>query len=296
MTPVHAVEHPDRGDAASPSRRARRPSRTSGTRSVPPSSSGGHFPAVGTSLASGEDHQRARLAVLLGEQRDQRAVRRVGSGRRAARPGRAAGALLPGLQAGGLAAGRGRGEAGAVGQAAGLVGGQVPAREAGRGRLGQRDAPRTVPASCSRVRATSRPYPPTRVRRSAGQVAAGAERGAEVAGQGADVGAARAADGRVDVELVAGRAGGGDGELVDGDRPGGQLRRGARPGQLVGALAADLDRADRRAAPGRCRRSGPATAAVQGLPRRRRRPTRSPVTSPSASSVLVDWPSRIVAS
>src|SRR6202021_630753 len=61
--------------------------------------------------------------------------------------------------------------------------------------------------------------------------------------QGPDVGAARAADDHVDVEEVAVLADGGDGELVDGDRAGGELRGGAGPGELVGALAVHLDRA-----------------------------------------------------
>ena len=131
-----------------------------------------------------------------------------------------------------------------MGQAAGLVGGQVAARESRRGGLGQRDdlepVGQLLQGSRDLKAVTADPGPA-----QAGEVAAGAERGAEVAGQAADVGTARAADGHVDVELVTGRARGRHGELVDGDRPGGQLRRGARPGQPVGALAADLDRADR---------------------------------------------------
>ena len=129
-------------------------------------------------------------------------------------------------------------------QAASLVGGQVATRESGRGGLGQRDdlePPGELLQGSRDLKAVPADTGPAQ----AGEVAAGAERGAKVAGQGADVGAARAAHGHVDVELVTGRAGGRHGELVDGDRPGGQLRRGARPGQPVRALAADLDRADR---------------------------------------------------
>src|SRR6185437_17093375 len=79
-----------------------------------------------------------------------------------------------------------------------------------------------------------------------GQVAAGAKGGTEIAGEGADVRAARAADRGVHVEEVADGADGGDAELVDRHRAGGQLRCLAGPGELVGSLAVDLDRAHAR--------------------------------------------------
>ena len=127
-----------------------------------------------------------------------------------------------------------------------------------------------------------------------GQVAADAEGGAEVAGEGADVGAARAADQRVDVEEVAVGADVGDGELVDGDRAGGQLGGGARAGELVGALAVDLDRADPRRDLGDL--AGQlGDLGVDGVAVKRPAAGRPPVGCPSASSVLVDWPRRIVA-
>ena len=59
-----------------------------------------------------------------------------------------------------------------------------------------------------------------------------------------DVGAARAADAHGDVREVTHGGDVADLELVDGDGAGGQFRRLARAGQLVGALAVDLDRAD----------------------------------------------------
>src|SRR5580700_6112008 len=188
---------------------------------VPPSS-------AETSLASDEDHQRPRLPGLFGEQRDQRAVGREGRGRMV-RVGR----------------GRDGGEPAAVRQAAGLVRGQVPARERGRGGLRQRhdleSLGQLVQGARGRQVVSADPGPA-----QGGQVPAGAERGAQIAGQGPDVRAARAAHGRVDVQqpIPRHRADGRDGELIDGHRARLELGRGTRPGQLVGALAVDLDRAD----------------------------------------------------
>ena len=139
-----------------------------------------------------------------------------------------------------------RGQAAAVGQAAGLVGGQVPARERRRGGLGERHdlepLGQLLQGSRGLQAVAADPGPA-----QAGQVPAGAELGAKITGQGPDVRAARAAHGGVDVEqaTVCGGPDGRDRELVDGHRPGLELRRGTRPGQPVGALAVDLDRADR---------------------------------------------------
>src|SRR4029077_16959095 len=100
-----------------------------------------------------------------------------------------------------------------------------------------------------------------------GQVAAGAQSGAEIACQRPDVGAAGAADGRVDVEQISVTMCPGDRELVDGHRPRLELGRGARPGQPVGALAVDLDRADRgRAAALAGAAGGGALPVVPGSP------------------------------
>ena len=131
-----------------------------------------------------------------------------------------------------------------MGQAASLVLAQVPAREGRRGRLGQRqhlEAPGQLLQGAGIFGAIA--ADPGAAQPD--QVAAGAQGRAEVAGQGPDVGAARAAHGGVEVEQVPVAADIRDRELVDRHRPGRQLGRGARPGQPVGALAVDLDRADR---------------------------------------------------
>jgi hypothetical protein len=78
------------------------------------------------------------------------------------------------------------------------------------------------------------------------QVTAGAKSGAQVAGEGPDIGAACAADRRVNVEQVAVGTQRGDGELVDRDGAGGQIRSRSGAGQLVRTLAVHLNRADLR--------------------------------------------------
>src|SRR5579859_4475011 len=193
---------------------------------VPPSSASS---AASTSLAFGEHRQRTRLAVLLGQQRHQRAVRGEG-----------------GRRAGGGGAG---GETAAVGHAAGLVRGQVPAGEGGRGGQGQGHDLEPFGQLVQGFRGIEA-VPSDAGAAQSGQVPAGAQAVPQITGQGPDVGAAGAAHGGVDIGeagevAVAGRADGGDGELVDGDRAGLELGRGPGPGQLVGALAVDLDRADR---------------------------------------------------
>src|ERR1700733_4201460 len=185
--------------------------------------------AASTSLASGEDHQRARLAGLFGQQGDQGAV--GGEGGRRAR---------------GAGAGRAGRQAAAVRQPTGLVRGQLPAAERGRGGLRQRQDLEPLGQLVQGFRGIEAVLPdPGAAQR--GQVPAGAELVTEVTGQGPDVRAAGAAHGGVHVgEVTAGyRADTGDGELVDGDRAGFELGRGPGAGQLVGALAVDLDRADR---------------------------------------------------
>src|SRR6185437_9476949 len=79
-----------------------------------------------------------------------------------------------------------------------------------------------------------------------GQMAAGAEHGAEVAGDGPDVRAARAGDVDVDVEQITGRPDAKQVEAPHSDGPGLQLRSRSCPGQVIGALAVHLDRADFR--------------------------------------------------
>ena len=146
---------------------------------------------------------------------------------------------------------------------------------AGDGR-GRRARPRCVAAA---VR-----WPPT------------PERRADVAGDRAHVGAASSSAARCDVEHVEARCGRScDGELVDRDRSRLQLDLLAVAHPLVGALAVDLDRRDRGRhlvdvahdrsanAPRTRSRRGPRAGAVA-------------TTSPSASSVVVETPSRTVAS
>ena len=126
-----------------------------------------------------------------------------------------------------------------------------------------------------------------------GEVPANAEGGAEVAGKGAHVCAGRALDGHVDVEQVVGAAQRMRLEAGHGDRTRGQFDRVAGAHPLVGPLAVDLDRRDR---------------ARHLLDRAGERPHRGAygivghvavdadeTGSPSASSVTVAVPSRIVA-
>src|SRR5579859_4912961 len=182
------------------------------------------FRSAQNSLASGEDHQRARLAGVLAQQGDEGSVRGEG-GRRSRGPS--------------------GGQAAAVGQAAGLVGGQVPAGERGRGGPGQRQDLEPLGQLVQGL-GLVQAVPADPGAAQGGQVPAGAQRGAEVAGQGPDVRATGAAHGGVEVfEVVTDGADVGDAELVDGHRAGLELGRGPGPGQLVGALAVDLDRADR---------------------------------------------------
>ena len=143
------------------------------------------------------------------------------------------------------------------------------------------------------MRETADPGAPQR-----GEVAAAAEGGTEVARERPDVGARRHGDLDVDVEHrdavdVAG-AGLADGEPRHRDRARGELDALAAAHPVVGALALDLDRADRARHLLDVTGERPA-AAHHGIPRRRRPAPADAVTSPSASSVSVAWPSRIVA-
>ena len=92
-----------------------------------------------------------------------------------------------------------------MGEPAGLVGGQVPARERRRGGPGQRHDLESLGQLLQGFRgAEAVPADPGPAQ--AGQVPAGAELLAQVTGQGPDVRAARAAHGGVDVEQVPARA------------------------------------------------------------------------------------------
>ena len=115
------------------------------------------------------------------------------------------------------------------------------------------------PAAASSVRAAARSNGPTARAPQRGQVAADAERGAEVAGEGADVGAARSTSTSTSTSSTSwpsavDRRDGQHVEPVHRDRAGRQVDVLAGADPRVGALAVDLDRADRRSAPARCRR------------------------------------------
>ena len=88
-----------------------------------------------------------------------------------------------------------------MGQPTGLVLGQVPAREGRRGRLGQRHHLEVL-GQLLQGAGVLGPVAAHPGAAQPGQVAAGPEGGAEVAGQGPDVGAARAAHGGVQVEQL----------------------------------------------------------------------------------------------
>ena len=130
-----------------------------------------------------------------------------------------------------------------------------------------------------------------------GQVAAHAERGADVAGDGADVGAAASSAPRcrrrASRRRRAGRA-----PPARGSSPGRALQLDllAVADALVGALAVDLDRGDRGRAPGRCRRRAPRAPSATRPRLQVATPAVDATTSPSASSVVVETPSRTVAS
>ena len=270
---VHAVEHPDGDDAASPPGRTASSPRHRCTRrayGTGPATRGWSARATQTDPPA---PARPPAAPRRRAPPPARAPGRPGRTRRTCRADPAAGSGRPWREVGGL------------------VGVDVPPRRRRHGtaaasgsdspgallQLGQR--PRVLQAE--------RPDPGAPQR---GQVPADAQRGAEVAGQRPDVGPGRALDDDVQVGAAAGE----QRERRDRHRPRRQHDLLPRPHPRVRPPPVDLDRADRAGhlqdRAGQCGDAGGDRVVGD-----RRDASVVATTSPSASSVVVVAPSRIVA-
>src|SRR5215472_3416407 len=184
-----------------------------------------------------EDRQRPRLAAVVGQQCDQRAVWPEGSHRGGPGPGRVEPGPVPDRARLGCAqftpregGGCRLGQVGHVEASSVTIGSAVDNRP---GELVQR----------ARLAHQVGPHPGTAEHR---EVPADVERRAEVPSEGPDVGPAGARHRHVHVKQFAVLADGQHVKPADSHGPRRQLRRPARPRQLVRPPAADLDRADAR--------------------------------------------------